>query len=304
MRTALISLCVLVFASSAFAQFDYQKVVKKYMGNQLKNSECSLDKDFKDAQKWQIMTYPVSNFGLLTLYDKQPDGTFSHLEDMWRTLRYNDSEVPHDFNEWLTMDGYVAHGTGGSITITQDQDKKKFGLGFVFPKLLGVMGLNIGFNKDTTTVVDLTIEALTARCLRRPEANRFLNGAENEPKNNRKVDPTVMTDFSQGILAIVVGDVIAKNITITIKPDLTTTASIEDKIGPDVKNKIFGADTELKFNYERKQKGTYTFTIANPVVIARLIKKQPGGGTSGGGAKFFEDWTIVPANQLPSLPKP
>lgn len=302
MNKLLWSFClVFALASVSYGQFDYQKVVKKYIENQLKTGPCSIDRDFKDFKKWQVMNYPVNNYGLLTLYDRQADGSYSLLEDMWSTLRYADSEVPNDFTLWIRMDGFAAPGINGpTINITGDSDKKKFGFGFLFPKLLSAIGVSAAFDKDRTTVVDLQIESFIPRCLRRPTANRFLNGAEAEPQNQRRVDPTIAGHFAAGDLAIVVGDVIAKNMTITVTADVNTTASIEAKIGADVTNKVF-QDADLKFNYLRQQKGKYTFTVTSPVVVARLIKSQPSGGTSG-DTEFFENYIAVDARKIP-LPK-
>jgi hypothetical protein len=272
-------------------------VIKKYVENQIKQGPCAIDQNFKEFKNWQVMNYPTNNFGILTLYTTEPNGTYSFYTDMWNTLQYKQDEIPIKYADWLAMDGYPAPGTGGGqIVITDDKDRKKLGLGFVFPKLLSVMGLNFGFNKDKTVVVNLTSSGIDLRCLRRTESNPYLRGDASEKKNGRKVNPDVMDHFkNKGDLAIVTGDAILKDIEITITTDLATTTNLEAKFGAGPK--IFDG-AELKFGYERIQKGTYKFTIKSPVIVARLIKVQPEAGTSAGD-ELFESWDALAPAKVP-----
>ena len=298
MKKMSVVLSLLLFAfSTTYAQFDYQAVIKKYVQNQIKQGPCAIDQNFKEFKNWQVMNYPTNNFGILTLYTTESNGTYSFYTDMWNTLQYKQEEIPAKYADWLAMDGYSATGTGGGqIDITDDKDKKKLGLGFVFPKLLSVMGLNFGFNKDKTTVVNLTSSGIDLRCLRRPESNPYLRGDVAEKKNGRKVNADVMDHFkNKGDFAIVTGDAVLKDLVITITTDLATTANIESKFGAGPK--VFDS-ADLKFGYERVQAGKYKFTISTPVIVARLIKVQPQAGTSSGD-EVFESWDAVTPESVP-----
>jgi hypothetical protein len=92
-------------------------------------------------------------------------------------------------------------------------------------------------------------------------------------------------------LTVVVSDVVVESMTVTIKFDNQTTASIEAALQLPVNND----SASLNFNFERIRDGEYVIEVTEPVIIMRLLKKQPNGGTLG-GSSGFDDWLIVKEN--------
>jgi hypothetical protein len=91
--------------------------------------------------------------------------------------------------------------------------------------------------------------------------------------------------------------------TVTVTVDDKAKQALDAQFGPQVgtgiTNKILG-DAKFAVNASRDTQGKYTFRISSPVIVARLIKKQPAAGTLGASDSWSGPWKSP--NVMPTWP--
>jgi hypothetical protein len=289
LTSILLAIMTTDMTTSTAAVVDYKKILRKKVELELARSQC------QPKDKWEFVDYPTNNFGLLTVYEvPSGGGSISFQTDMWNTIGFSDDQVPTDFKTWKNMDGFAAVGENGAQSMLNEDEKKALGLNFLLPKLYNVLKLGVGVDNSKDIIIDMKLGTMYPRCLRKPLATSFLNGI---PHNGKTVDPTIKQKFGSRSLAIVVGDVVIQDMTVTITANVKAKQSLDAEFGPQVgsgvTNKILG-DSKFIINGSRDTQGKYTFTISSPVIVARLIKKQPATGALEGGDSTWSKWNSPP----------
>lgn len=266
-----IALLCTCFSSTSFAQ-NYNKI----MGKAIKSAIGS------DLKGYQIFSYPTDNFGLITSYENSvSDANF--LCDMWNCIGVNDANSGSA--DWLRLNNFAGVGGGGTIELSQKK-KTKVAVEVILPKIYDVVGVTGGFKRERTTEINITIGKAYLRKLRRDIISEYINNLDNSK--------SVKKAYNNGNLVLVVADCVIENITVSVKVDQETAASLDAKLGvtgTTVAAKVF-QDASLSVSVEKSSSGTYTFKVSHPVIFARLTKKQPGAGSLGAGDNF-SDWSTV-----------
>lgn len=273
MKARILSLALLMLASTlCSAQYNKRMIraIKKSLGN-----------DFKG---YQFLSYPRNNYGVITSYTDRVNN-LNFICDTWFCLGVNNP--PADLQQWLTVNDFVAEGEGGSITFSE-RDKKKFAMDVLLPKIVQVLNVGAGFSSSSVTNTSLSIGTAYVRVVRKAKIQQYLGGLPNtEPMKQA---------FNEGSLVYIVSDVVIKDLTITISIEQEQEASLKAKVG-ETGTKVFNS-ASLEVSATRERAGTYTFSVSKPVIVARLAKKQPGGGMMGNKADYTE-WKDVKNLPLP-----
>ncbi len=248
-----------------------------------------------DFGGYEPFSYPTDNFGLVTAYsttgNEVTDNDF--LCDMWNCLKIN--PVPTDPVERREMRGFAAVGNNGGIIALTEKDTKTIAFRGALPEIYNVIGINGGFDQKKVTSTSLTLGRAYPRKLRRQEMMAYINQLP-------ATDP-LKEAFENGTLALAVADVIIDGFRAEIGVDRDVAAQLDAKFDPGLpKVKIFdGADLEVKMSSSTS--GTYTFEVDQPVIILRLIKKQPEGGVlEDFNDNDWKDWSPVAVQAIRPRP--
>ncbi|GAB2961762.1 hypothetical protein GCM10027048_32550 [Hymenobacter coalescens] len=275
---------LLIIHSAAIAQNNYSKImvkaIKKAIGSDLKG--------------YQSFSYPTDNFGIVTSYTSTADdGNF--LCDTWNCLNVT-TPPANDKAAWLNVNGFAAVGSGGAISFTKNQ-KKQLALKAILPKIYDVVGIgaDASFESDVTTT--LSFSSAQMRKLLKQQMITFINSQDDTK--------LIKQAFTNGTLVIAVSDCVVNDLTVTIKSKGKVGSKLDAKLGvagTTVAAKIF-QDASLTVSVEKTSEGEFTFKVSHPVIVARLIKKQPGAGVLG-ASDDFEDWTVITPLSEPTAVKP
>lgn len=251
---------VLLFTSCS----SYNKVMTKALRK-------SLGKDFKE---YSSFSYPTDNFGVLTSFDQElsPSNQICAMASCITGLELNSPE------EWINLKGLVNVGTGGTITLTETQ-QKDVSIDAVLPKLWSILNVSGGFNKNSTQKVTLDIGPGTVRFVNKLKLKETIDNLPDTDLFKQK--------YINGDLVVAVSDVVVQNMTVTIEIDSNASANLEASISNE---DIDSGD--LDFTYKKVTNGKYVFEIKKPVIIMRLTKKQPSAGVLG-EEKDFDDWIAI-----------
>lgn len=256
----------------------------KIMSKAIKNSIGS------DLKGYQTFSYPTDNYGLITSYEfESADKNF--LCDMWNCIGINPTTIDKD--KWLNLNEFAAVGSGGSIVLSQ-KDQRKIAIGAILPKIYEVIGLTAKYDNDKTTQIDIKIGKVFLRKLRRDPMLAYLNKLDNSS--------SVKQAFLSGDLVLIVADCVIEDLSVDIKTDINSSAEIDAKIGltgSTIASKIFN-DASLSVSVVKNSNGNYTFKVLHPVVFARLAKKQPKAGYLDGKVENFDDWKLLAKNKYPN----
>ncbi len=245
------------------------KAIKKSIGDDLKG--------------YQTFSYPTDNFGLITSYnDAAVDQNF--ICDMWDCIGVDTAKSSSA--SWLDMNKFAAVGSGGSINLSE-KDQKKLAIGVILPKVFSIIGVNAKVNNDKTTQVTINIGKAYLRKLRRQPMVDYLTKLDNSS--------LLKQAFSNGTLVLVVADCVIEDLSVEVKVSKQDSIALDAKIGTttgsSVASKIF-SDASLSVAVTRNLSGTYTFKVNHPVIYARLAKKQPTS-LALEGDDTFDGWTVV-----------
>jgi hypothetical protein len=271
-RHSLVLFCLLVAGCSV-----------KYNEIMTDKIRAALGKDFKG---YQSFSYPTNNFGLATLYDvsRGPNLADQFICDMWNCIGVADTSIPEDRDAQLRMNGFAGVGDdGGTITFTESE-KKKIALNVILPQLFQAVGMKGGVSKERVTDVTLNIGQAWPRNLRKkPMANYLRPLPADDPSKDA---------FDRGTLAVVIADVVVRDVSANVRVTDLTATELDAKFDPGVAEKIIkGADLSVKLTKESN--GTYTFSVSRPVIALRYIAKQKAAGVLG-AVEDWSDWEPVP----------
>ena len=276
MKLTIVLGCSLL-AAIASAQ-DYGKVMEQKLKTLL---------GAPSTKGYSFASYPVDNFGLYTSTNSQ---TQTELCATWTCIA-EDNDVPADADANAQMQlitksnkRFAEKGTGGPIMFT-GEEKRNIGLTVMLPQLLKVIGITF----DASTAKDVTFDFdLGPVTIRKIIPDRYIQRINALPNTS-----SVKTAFNSKKLLVVYQDIVSSTMKVTIKFDAKNKVDFDAKLSAALAGKvgqiIGGKDTELKLHVDAAKKGDYALTIAHPVILATLTKKQPDQRTLGG-----PDWSNWP----------
>jgi len=230
------------------------------------------------SNSYQVSPYPVDNFGILTAY-KPPQGErwdeSNEICATWSCLGVDANKVPTDPNERLSVSGFADTGTGGTISLSDDQ-QNSFGVKLLLPGLAKLVDIKGNVDWKSHVTVNLQLGNATKRVLNRIKAYNYM-------KNTLQPGNPLKDAFDQGQLVILVADLVVDSLDATIKVDKDLNAGADAALSKAAESQQLpvGKDASLSGKLENKGGGSYHLEVKNPVVIAVLPKQQPSAGTLG-----------------------
>lgn len=231
---------------------------KTYNDIMVKSVRESLGKDFKS---YSSFSYPTNNFGALTSFDTdlKPENQICAMNSCL------DLTLTED--EWLDFKGLLDVGTGGTIELTET-DQKTASIDAVLPKLWSIINVSGGFEKSSTQKVELNIGPATVRFIDKLKLKEYIDNLDDTNAYKQK--------YISGDLVVIVSDVVVKNMSVTVELDTNSSLKLEAAMqGGNVDS------SELDFTFTKVTDGKYVFRVDKPVIIMRLPKKQPSAGGLG-----------------------
>jgi len=241
----------------------FQDAVKKAIGS--------------DLAQFKTFSYPVDNFGVLTMYNKKVSPT-----EMLCDMLYCIEGVEGDKEDWIGMKGFVAIGNGGPIMLEQTV-KNNWGADVILPKLYQVLGISASANSEKEIGINVEIEGAVMRTLRRQPVMNYINSLDKSTE--------IFKAYNNGRLVIIVADCIIKGVTVKINKTAALKTKLDAKVGGtdnEVVSKIFN-DAQLTVKIDRDVDGEYTIKFEQPLIFATLSKKQPKAGELGDDDNF-DNW--------------
>ena len=238
-----------------------------------------------DIKGFKVLSYPVNNFGVGTLYS-QGTSTNNFICDSWNCIGVSDENIPKDnLEKWLSMNGTVATGVGGTIQIDQ-KCKKEYALQVLLPKIFSMVNLSSDLNKSELSNISLNINRAYKRVLRRYD---FSQAIQENPDEN------LVSQFNQDNLFVTYGDLVIDGLSLTVKTKGITKSNFEAKL-EDSTSKIIGTDADMKLEYTRESDGTFTFKSITPLVVAIMVAKQSSSSGQSGDNNIDYIDDISPAS--------
>lgn len=227
---------------------------------------------------YQISPYPVDNFGVFTAYSA-PRGQLwdegNQICATWSCLGIETNEIPNDPSQRTTINGFADIGSGGTITLTDDQ-QNSFGVNLLLPGLAKLIDIKGGVDWKNHVNVKLRLGNTHKRTLNRIKALNYI-------RNVLKPGNPLRDAFDKGELVIVVADLLVDSVDATISIDKNVNGSADAALSQAAQSQqlLVGKDSSLRAKIESKGTGEYHLEVNNPVVLAVLPKQQPSGGTLG-----------------------
>ncbi|WP_156513561.1 hypothetical protein [Bordetella ansorpii] len=256
-----------------------------------------------DFQQYQVLSYPTNNFGVATSY--RFDGSASYkvtdadfICATWKCVGVEMSSAqPKDFDGLMRVRAnrveYAEIGVGGEINLKSDESSN-YGLEVLLPKISGVLNLGIALDSKNVTSVDMKLGPAIKRMLSKPAFDAYLRKSSNSPTHQR-----LQSLYSQGALAVVVGDVVIQSIEARVTTLSEVAAKIDAQLGG-LPSKVF-SDASTSFQVQKSGTATYTVKTVEPVIALRLLKKQPGAQELSDGQ--WSAWLTGGGASDPTLPE-
>lgn len=251
MKTLLLLFVCLLMAGTSLAQGYNKKTIK------------SIEKALgKDVRKFKFFSYPTDNFGIATSYKGQ-DNDLQRICATWSCIGIDYTKIPKG-KDWLNVNGFADVGAGGKEISLKEKVKNDLSISTVLPKIYNVLNVEGGFDKSTIINTDLKIGKVFKRSLNVDKLRKEFSTSSNQ---------TLKEVFDDGGLAYVVSDIVIESMSVTIKINSTAAAKIDAKLEGLTSKMISDASVSVGFKKERD--GEYTFVFDNPVIVARISKRQP-----------------------------
>jgi hypothetical protein len=222
-----------------------------------------------DFTEYQFRSYPVDNFGVLTMYDGSYD-PLNYLCGTWSCLGVTSNQIPtNDMTALLTVNGYVDKGNGGNINLTTDQ-QTAMGLSVVVPQILGMLDVTGDVNWQKHVSIKLAATGGHQRFLIAQKLADYLNGL---PKNDIR-----LRAYNNGTLTVVISDLVIDSMVVTIDIDSTWSGDLDAKLSKALAGKtgtVIGQGADLSYKVNSATTGHYEFQTVSSVIVAMLPKTEP-----------------------------
>lgn len=230
------------------------------------------------AYRW--MGYPVDNYGALTAYDPQSGKDFTDKDficDTWYCVGVPDDQVPkgtsqEDVLKRLRVNGFVAEGSGASITLNETK-KRDLAFSLLLPSLLKALNVDASLDLKKSVTITITLGTAYKRRVRRDEYQKFI-----EEKTTNK---TLKEAFTNGRLSYVAADIVVTDVEATIKINNSTDSNVKLTLDKMV-GTVLSPNSSFNFTGSSSADGVYTFKIHNPVILAVQTRHQPSAGVLAG----------------------
>lgn len=235
-------------------------------GDMMRNAfKAALGEDFKE---YQFRSYPVDNFGVLTMYDGAYDPS-NYLCATWSCIGVGPDQIPTDAKALMNVNGNVDPSKGGNINLTTDQ-QQTVGVNVVVPQILGMLDVNAGVDWKKHVKVQLVATGGHQRFVIAQKLADYLNGLSANDVRRRA--------YKNGTLTVVISDLVVDSMTVTIDLDSTLAATLDAKLSQALQGKtgtVIGKDAEVSFKVNSATAGHYEFQTVSAVIVAMLPKIEP-----------------------------
>lgn len=228
-----------------------------------------------DFSGYHGINFPTNNFGLLTTYEISP----SDKNMICAMARCFDSLYLTNKDDSLGMGGLADIGKGAAISLSEDT-QTQLSADVILPELWKTLNVKGGVDSKKGVNVKMSFGPTYKRHLNRLKFEKFIgNLPEDDPYKKR---------YNTGGLVIVIADVIVDNMEIIVNLESTLAAELDGKIG------LVGTAPKdiLKGEFKKVKEGQYSFKVNQPLIVLRLVRKQPQAGFLG-ASDNFDDWQPV-----------
>jgi hypothetical protein len=274
-----ISLAIFLFPQLCNAQ-TIQQTMKEVFGN--------------DYKGYQWLNYPINNFGIGTAY-KGNKGKIDKRNFLCATFSCLGKPVPKEETQLLHLgnppdDAYADVGCGGLLD-TKIAQKKDTVLNAVLPQIFGIIGINFSAGKSGKMTAEIKSATMCARQLQQQKMVDYINGLTVDKFGMKRA-------LDQGKLVLVVGDVVIKTMTITVKADSNLKVGIDGKLKGQPE-KLFGENANFGVKVSREGESDYSLTITEPVIVGLLAISErtlgKGSPERQGAISPWKGWYPVTA---------
>jgi hypothetical protein len=244
------------------ASRDYSKIMQAAIRRSLGN----------DFREYEWMSYPTNNFGVGTMYvlnsEKEKPGDKNQWCATYTCLGLEGKRAPVDATARLTAGGFADVGTGGPVSLSDDQSETLAGEVFL-PRLLNILGVNTEGVSASSGQASIRLGNVSRRILKKQAILTYLDGLPPASPLRKSLE--------EHRLAMVVADAVIDSLEVDIQSRGNTTGDLTAKLAPLV-NRIAGSPSTMQVQVKRDQSGKYRLLVGEPVVIARLTLRRPLAG--------------------------
>ena len=187
----------------------------------------------------------------------------------------------------LSMAGFVAVGTGGTITLSESK-KNELALEFVVPSIANVIGINLGLDWAKTVTTDLTLGPAHIRRLRPDPMYSLIADLPASSMMKRA--------FTDGDLVLTVLDIVVDKMTVTLQVNRALNPSLDAQLKQKAMDWVGASQSNLNVSLVQVTEDSYTLEIGQPVVVCVWPKRQRQPGVFGAGGMVEETILIDPAD--------
>jgi hypothetical protein len=222
-----------------------------------------------DFSKYQFRSYPVANFGVLTMYDGSYDPV-NYLCATWSCIGVTPDQIPINTpSALMNVNGYADPGGGGNINLTTNQ-QMDMGVHVVVPQILGVLNVNGGVDWQKHVIIKLVATGGHQRFLIAQKLADYLNGL---PRNDLRIRA-----YQNGTLTVVISDLVVDSMTVTVDIDTKLGGDLDAKLSQALVGKtgtVIGQGADLSYKVNSATTGHYEFQTVSSVIVAMLPKTEP-----------------------------
>ncbi len=253
-----------------------------------------------DFKYWDFYSLPTSNYGIGTLYrDENDNGKLDKKEavpltGMWGSIGKIPPNYPKtnkgDINskDWLRYYDYGEEGESYTISLTEEE-AQSFNLDLLLPKFFKLVDVKGGYDKKKVIKTTLFVNKAYKRTVNLPKLDSYFKSLD--PSNPIKIS------YDAGDLFVTRQDLVFSSFTSTISiKDTSTINALMDVLGGET-NKVFGDSTKFSFDLSSTIDGEFILNSNIPLIVARRIVKQKGGGVLDEQSK---DVNVTSRASLPS----
>lgn len=281
-RLAQTAILLVIFMNLSACRTTYSSEVK----NALKKVYTK-----NDFPGYQFRDVPVGSFGVGTMYPPkaattklQADETLilEHPSTWWDdSLMGDDAAKKAAREEWMKK--IVVAGPLGTQTVTSNITKK-LGLAAVIPGIAQVLSAGANLNMEKGVTVTVTAKEAENRIL---NWGQFLDGISKNALHDRVGQHLQDRDFM-----LVTADLVLAGYNATVKVDQKANADLKAKLdqATTLGKLPLGKDTSVEVKASSTEQGTYTISVDQPVVVARVFQQPtPATPLSSG----YDNWPVV-----------
>ncbi len=221
-----------------------------------------------DFREYEWVSYPTNNFGIATMYLLDSPRSKPSDKNQWcatyTCLGLEGKRAPADASARLTAGGFADVGTGGPITLSDEESRILAGEVFL-PEILNVLGLGAQLAATKNARIGIRMGNVSRRILKKQTLLTYL---ESLPETS-----PVRKAMSENRLAIVVADAVVDSLEVNVDTRDSVNSEFGVRLSPLV-NRVTGGTSSMQVQVKRDKTGQYRLIIGQPVIVARLTIKR------------------------------